>query len=159
MVDTYSDTTFIIKQQETGSKDKLKEVQQALTEIQYLKMIRNTNVVRYRGFEFEKKQLYLLMEYCDGGNLEGLILRRKETKIPFEENEVWEFLIQIIHGIKGIHDFQIVHRDLKSANIARNMDGTLKICDFNVSKRKADGDFVTDVGNQLYMAPEIFLPK
>lgn len=82
-----------MKEQETGSKNELKDIEQALAEIQYLKMIRNINVVRYRDFEFEKKKVYLLMEYCDGGNLQGFIRKQKQLEVPVQEKDVWKFLI------------------------------------------------------------------
>jgi len=52
----------------------------------------------------------------------------------FDEIEVWNIAIQMIKGIKALHDKRILHRDLKSANIFRYSDGTVKIGDLNVSK-------------------------
>jgi len=52
----------------------------------------------------------------------------------FDEIEIWNIAIQMIKGIKALHDKRILHRDLKSANIFTYSDGTVKIGDLNVSK-------------------------
>jgi len=52
----------------------------------------------------------------------------------FDEIEVWNIAIQMIKGIKALHDKRILHRDLKSANIFTYSDSTVKIGDLNVSK-------------------------
>lgn len=47
---------------------------------------------------------------------------------------MWKILIQMIYGLKAIHDLNIMHRDIKSANIFLNKDGVAKLGDMNVSK-------------------------
>jgi NIMA (never in mitosis gene a)-related kinase len=51
-----------------------------------------------------------------------------------EDNEIWSIIIQMVKGLKALHDKSILHRDLKSANIFTYSDGTVKIGDLNVSK-------------------------
>jgi NIMA (never in mitosis gene a)-related kinase len=50
------------------------------------------------------------------------------------ENEIWKIFIQIVRGLKALHDLNIMHRDLKSANVFLNKDSTVKLGDMNVSK-------------------------
>jgi NIMA (never in mitosis gene a)-related kinase 1/4/5 len=53
---------------------------------------------------------------------------------PVNENEVWRIFIQIVKGLRAIHEMNIMHRDLKCANVFLNKDGTVKLGDMNVSK-------------------------
>jgi NIMA (never in mitosis gene a)-related kinase len=52
----------------------------------------------------------------------------------FTENELWKIAIQVIHGLNALHELNIMHRDLKSANVFLNHDHTIKLGDMNVSK-------------------------
>jgi NIMA (never in mitosis gene a)-related kinase len=52
----------------------------------------------------------------------------------FGEREIWKVLIQVIRGMKALHDLNIMHRDLKSANVFLYKDFTGKLGDMNVSK-------------------------
>jgi len=51
-----------------------------------------------------------------------------------KEKHVWKILIQVVKGLKSLHDLKILHRDMKSANIFLYKDGTAKLGDLNVSK-------------------------
>jgi NIMA (never in mitosis gene a)-related kinase 1/4/5 len=50
------------------------------------------------------------------------------------EEFVWKVFIQVLKGLKAMHDLNIMHRDLKSANVFLNSDDTVKLGDMNVSK-------------------------
>ena len=52
----------------------------------------------------------------------------------FPEPEIWHLLIQVVSGLKALHDVNIIHRDIKSANIFMNKDWTCTLGDMNVSK-------------------------
>lgn len=69
------------------------------------------------------------MALNSGSNVQGV-----KNIYRFDELDVWSFGIQMIKGIKSLHDKRILHRDLKSANIFTYSDGTVKIGDLNVSK-------------------------
>ena len=51
-----------------------------------------------------------------------------------KEEFIWRVLIQVVKGLKSMHDLNIMHRDLKSANVFLNSDDTVKLGDMNVSK-------------------------
>lgn len=70
------------------------------------------------------------MDFADEGDL----LQKIKSKNLFEETEIWSILIQMIIGLKALHDRSILHRDIKSANIFMYADGTVKLGDLNVSK-------------------------
>jgi len=52
----------------------------------------------------------------------------------FEEETIWRYFIHMVRGLKALHQLKIFHRDMKSANIFLNKDGTAKLGDLNVSK-------------------------
>ena len=66
------------------------------------------------------------MEFCDNGDLYQKIVAHIKKKKLFKESEIWNVFIQMIKGLKALHDMNIFHRDLKSANIFLNKDGTAK---------------------------------
>lgn len=76
----------------------------------------------------------MIMEYMDGGDLLQKIRAKQDQQSKFTEDEVWSYAIQLIMGLKALHDRRILHRDLKSANIFASNSGMVKIGDMNVSK-------------------------
>jgi len=74
------------------------------------------------------------MEYADGGDLYQKIMHHKKMQTVFHEREVWDCLVQMTRGLKALHDRNILHRDLKSANVFMQADGVTKLGDLNVSK-------------------------
>ena len=90
------------------------------------------------------------MEFCDNGDLYQKIVKHIKKKKLFKESEIWNIFIQMIKGLKALHDMKIFHRDLKSANIFLNKDGTAKLGDLNVSKLAKRGLLYTQTGTPYY---------
>jgi serine/threonine protein kinase len=61
-------------------------------------------------------------------------MHHKKMQTVFNEREIWDCLVQMTRGLKALHDRNILHRDLKSANIFMQADGVTKLGDLNVSK-------------------------
>ena len=75
------------------------------------------------------------MEYADDGDLESKIVQMRKEGGMFNESLIWSYSIQMIEGLKALHDKNIMHRDIKSANIFLVKDKhQCKIGDMNVSK-------------------------
>lgn len=74
------------------------------------------------------------MEYAEEGDMLSKIEQHFKKGTCFAEYELWSYLIQLLGGLKALHDLQIMHRDIKSANILINRQGAAKLADFNVSK-------------------------
>ena len=86
-------------------------------EIQALKKCNHRNVIKYEESFVNKNWYCIVMEYCDGGDLEKLIEERKAQERPFTEEEVFRYFVQMCLAVKHVHDQKILHRDIKSANI------------------------------------------
>ena len=74
------------------------------------------------------------MEFADGGDLLRLISNHKKRNTQIPEKEAWYYFIQMVRGLKALHDLKICHRDIKCANIFLTKDGIIKLGDLNVSK-------------------------
>ena len=97
------------------------------------------------------------MEYADNGDLFQKIQQFQKENRVFTENEVWQIAIQVIFGLKALHDLNIMHRDLKSANVFLNTDQTIKLGDMNVSKvANKQGLNYTQTGTPYYASPEVW---
>ena len=70
-------------------------------------------------------------------------LKRQGSTIPqadleyegLKEDFIWKVFIQVVKGLKAMHDLNVMHRDLKSANVFLNQDDSVKLGDMNVSKQ------------------------
>jgi NIMA (never in mitosis gene a)-related kinase len=70
--------------------------------------------------------------------------KQRGSKIP--ENEIWNYFIQIIKGLKSLHECKIFHRDVKAANIFLDSSGKAKVGDMNVSKVAKNAFCMTQTG-------------
>ena len=145
--------------------EKLKECEQqnSVNEIRILASVSHPNIIGYKEafWDNKKKTLNIVMEYCDDGDLETKIKVMKRNKQKFEESLIWEYAIQIVEGLKALHDKKILHRDLKSANIflvkGKNQ---CKIGDLNVSKVMKDNFLInSQIGTPTYSSPEVWNAK
>jgi serine/threonine protein kinase len=96
---------------------------------------------------------YIIMEYCDGGDLSSLLIGK-----PFKNLYIRYYFGQIVNAIKFLRENTIIHRDMKPKNILLvNDKKILKLCDFGFAKHNNSLKRVTTVcGSPLYMAPEIY---
>lgn len=119
-----------------------------------MEKIQNENVIKLLDHIETKEKHYLVMDYCNQGDLDSYIKSLKaQNKKPLSEEMAKNFLKQLLNGFKGLHELFVIHRDLKLKNILVN-DGILKIADFGLSKVGELG--VTHVGTPYTKAPEVF---
>ena len=113
-----------------------KEKENALNEVRILASVKSNYVVSYKEAFFDEKDrtLCIVMEFADKGDLYQKIVEHKKKSIFFDESTVWHIFIQLVKGLKSLHDLNILHRDLKSANVFLFSNGEAKIGDLNVSK-------------------------
>ena len=100
--------------------------------------------------------LYIMTDYCENGSLENFLLKECEiSHRRIDEWRVWKILLEIMLGLKWIHSNNILHLDLKPANIFITFDGLLKIGDFGVGTKLPVPTFFDREGDREYIAPEI----
>ena len=139
-------------------KLKDREKQNALNEVRILASIKSPFVICYKEAFIEEsdKSLCIVMEYANNGDLYQRIAQFKKMNYLMDESDVWRIFIQMVKGLKVLHDLKILHRDLKSANIFLFGDGTAKIGDCNVSKVLHQGLGYTQTGTPYYASPEVW---
>ena len=135
-----------------------KEKQNSLNEVRLLASVKSNFVISYKEAFFDEKDstLGIVMEFADGGDLYQKIVEHKKSAMFFEESDIWRIFIQLVKGLKALHDLKILHRDLKSANVFLLTDGTAKLGDLNVSKVARRGLGYTQTGTPYYASPEVW---
>ena len=141
--------------------DKLnkKEQENSVNEVRLLASVSHPNVISYKESFFDEKNnsLNIIMEYADNGDLHTEINKKKKELDKFEEKIIWLYAIQMIEGLKALHDKKIMHRDLKSANIFLSKNKLLcKLGDMNVSKVIKEKVLTTQTGTPYYASPEVW---
>ena len=146
---------FVIKEVNI-SKMSRREKDDARNEITVLSQMKHPNIVSYQGSFEEAGKLYILMDYCDGGDLHTKISSLKNQL--FDEDQIINWFVQLCLGIKHIHDRKILHRDIKTQNIFLNRQATIvKVGDFGISKvMNSTVELArTCIGTPYYLSPEI----
>jgi NIMA (never in mitosis gene a)-related kinase len=140
---------------------KEKEKHNSVNEVRILASINHPNIIEYKEcfLDDTTNNLWIIMEYADGGDLLKKISTNLKTRKYFEEVEIWKMLVCMLQGLKALHDRKILHRDLKCANIFMLSDGTVKLGDLNVSKVAERGLVYTQTGTPYYASPEVWKDK
>ena len=154
------DRLVVIKQVTSLSEEQLLE---ARREAEILAGLEHPNVVRFYGSFLEASSLegnclHIAMEYCDSGDLDCSIKRRKRLGRAFEELHVMRIFVQVTLALVYIHARRILHRDIKPQNVFLTSDGCVKLGDFGVAKSLGhSGNMAqTQLGTPYYLSPEIF---
>ncbi|XP_057807965.1 serine/threonine-protein kinase ATG1c-like [Salvia miltiorrhiza] len=126
------------------------------SEIFILKKINHPNIIRLHDMIEEPGKMYIVLEYCRGGDL-SMHLQRLQGGIP--EATAKHFMQQLAEGLKVLRENNLIHRDLKPQNLLLSSNGDnsiLKIADFGFARSLQPlGLAETLCGSPLYMAPEI----
>lgn len=87
----------------------------AVNEVRILASLEHPNIIQYKEAFIEKdtKNLCIVMEYADGGDLHQVVKEAKQSRKQIPEEDIWKYLIQMLAGIKFLHEMKICHRDLK----------------------------------------------
>ena len=146
----------------TMEKLNKKEQENSVNEVRILASVNHPNVIGYKEafWDDQNNTLNIVMEYADDGDLQTKIQRMKKNCGFFEEDLIWSYSIQMIEGLKALHDKKIMHRDLKSANIflVKNKK-QCKLGDMNVSKVIKEKVLRTQTGTPYYASPEVWNDK
>lgn len=131
---------------------------QILRELQYNRLCKSPNIVRYYGtFMIERQQMIgIAMEYMGGRSLDAIYKRviQLDPSNRINEKVLGKIGDSVLSGLNYLHQQKIIHRDIKPLNILLDASGDVKLCDFGVSGEVVDSLATTFVGTQYYMAPE-----
>ena len=136
-----------------------REQENSVNEVRILASVNHPNVIGYKEAFWDDtgSSLNIVMEYADDGDLHSKIEKMKKAGGFFKEPIIWSYAIQMIEGLKALHDKKIMHRDLKSANIFLVKDKhQCKIGDMNVSKVIKEKVLRTQTGTPYYASPEVW---
>ncbi|CAD8057879.1 unnamed protein product [Paramecium sonneborni] len=104
-------------------------------EILFLSKLQHPNIIKMQESFEDENYFYIVLEYCQKGNLYELLKQQG----AFSEEKACKYFNQILQAIQFMHKRQIIHRDLKLANILLTSEDNIKICDFNWATELIDG--------------------
>ncbi|KAK2956852.1 putative G2-specific protein kinase nimA [Blattamonas nauphoetae] len=135
-----------------------KEQEESLNEIRILASFRHPNITKYKEAFMEDDKLFIITELVEGGDLLMLIRKRKTARRYLSEEQIWSYFIQICLGLHYLHQKNVLHRDIKSANVFLTHDGVAKIGDLGVAKvlKSAETLAQTAIGTPYYLCPEMW---
>ncbi|MGQ0573562.1 MAG: Stk1 family PASTA domain-containing Ser/Thr kinase [Pseudonocardia sp.] len=97
---------------------------------------------------------YIVMEYVDGQTLREIV----KTQGPLSQQKVIEVMADVCAALDFSHRHQIIHRDVKPANVMINRSGAVKVMDFGIARALGEGQNVTQtaavIGTAQYLSPE-----
>ncbi|KAI1794224.1 kinase-like protein [Ganoderma leucocontextum] len=157
---------------------------QIVAEVNILKDLHHEHIVRYHDRHVDRDAgiLYILMEFCGGGDLSTVIKQAQRHNRLIPEDTVWNYFMQILLALNYCHHpngghgrsssvgtadgenkekrAQILHRDLKPDNVFLDEGNSVKLGDFGLSKALPQASFAqTYVGTPYYMSPELMQEK
>uniref|UniRef100_A0A4W3IF37 non-specific serine/threonine protein kinase n=1 Tax=Callorhinchus milii TaxID=7868 RepID=A0A4W3IF37_CALMI len=139
------------------------EKQMLVSEVNLLRELKHPNIVRYydRIIDRTNTTLYIVMEFCEGGDLASLIMKCIRERRYVEEDFALRVFAQIVLALHECHRRSesgrtVLHRDLKPANVFLDAQHNVKLGDFGLARiLQHDTSFAkTFVGTPYYMSPE-----
>lgn len=119
-------------------------------EISLLSQFQHENIVRYLGTDKGDNKLYIFLELVPKGSLMSLY-----HKYQLHDTQVSLYTRQILSGLRYLHSRDVIHRDIKCANILVDVNGSVKLADFGLAKATKLNDIKSCKGTAFWMAPEV----
>ena len=116
-------------------------------------------ILKYYGsyYSRETNTIWLILEYCAAGSAVDLMLSMGRT---LSEVEVSTIMEMVLKGLIYIHKLNLIHRDIKGANIMLSEDGYAKLGDFGIGIQMTDDEYRTSKkGSPHWMSPQVILNK
>ena len=125
-------------------------------ELNILQNIKHINIIDTKQILNDSENIYIIMEYCENGELFNLIVDETFLK----ENVAAYYFYQLINGVEYLHQKGIAHRDLKPENLLLTKNYILKIIDFDLSNYfDKNKTLYTPCGSLGYSPPEVLCGK
>jgi serine/threonine-protein kinase len=152
-------TVFLAKDAWIGKKVAIKvphrqggDFDELLQEPRLLAALDHANIVGIVTAERVDGVFFIVMEYVKGESLEAVLDRERSLDVP----RALAYTVQILKGVDHAHQAQILHRDLRPANVLVSESGLVKVADFGTSRLLEKSHATTVIGSPPYMAPEQF---
>jgi len=154
--DLKTDDTVVVKQLASGSHSELLAWRRFQREGEALKRLEHPNIVTHVDSFRDKDFNYIVMEYVDGGSMDGLINRQGRQPIKF----LVEIMRQVADALRYAHAQDIIHRDIKPSNILLSQDNSPRLADFGIAYFANQVERLTIdnsiLGTPAYLCPEGF---
>ncbi|ESR47674.1 hypothetical protein CICLE_v10003619mg [Citrus x clementina] len=122
-------------------------------EVAILREVQHRNVVRFIGASTKSPHLCIVTEYMPGGSLYDYLHKNHNV---LKLSQLLRFAIDICKGMEYLHQRNIIHRDLKTANLLMDTHNVVKVADFGVARFQNKGGVMTaETGTYRWMAPEV----
>lgn len=133
--------------------DTQKRRERAVAEQKILAACHHPFIVQLRGAFQTPSHLFLLLEYCGGGEL----FHHTMTKGKLENDDALFYVAEVSLGLEYLHTLKVVYRDLKPENVLLDSHGHVKLTDFGLSKQGVSSSklLTSMVGTAGYLAPEV----
>ncbi|OHT14879.1 AGC family protein kinase [Tritrichomonas foetus] len=142
---------FVVKVIDLGIRTPERQAKTFDSELNALVNLCHGNIISVYDHFSSDEALYIILEYCPGGNYEDLIKQNKPLKnyIPIFK--------QLISALQYCHSQGIVHRDIKPANILIDKYGRPKLADFGLANIITPDTMLTGMtGSRAFLAPEVW---
>ena len=121
-----------------------------INEILVMRASRHPNIVNYIDSFLHKNELWVVMEYMEGGSLTDVVTANLMT-----EGQIAAVSRETAQGLEHLHRHGVIHRDIKGANILTTKEGLVKLADFGVATKQSGLAEGSVVGTPYWMAPEV----
>ncbi|CAD5206420.1 unnamed protein product [Bursaphelenchus okinawaensis] len=150
------DDSYVIIKEINIAELSQNERQMALNEVNLLARLDHPNIISYYDSFYDGGVLMIEMEYAEGGTLAQLLIKQQEY---LNESVIMTLFEQMISAVAYLHDNNVLHRDLKTANIFLTKENLVKIGDFGISKimgtETKNLGANTILGTPYYLSPEM----
>ncbi|KAJ1277576.1 hypothetical protein BS78_04G014800 [Paspalum vaginatum] len=126
-------------------------------EVYIMRKVRHRNVVQFIGACTRQPNLYIVTDFMSGGSVYDYLHKKN---IAFKIPEILRVATDIAKGMNYLHQNNIIHRDLKTANLLMDENKVVKVADFGVARVKDQSGVMTaETGTYRWMAPEVIEHK